>query len=67
VDGFIVDPHDTLGLAAAITRAASDDALVDAAAIRNRDEVGSRWDPAINGRTALAHYAEMLSAHEVAP
>ncbi len=67
VDGFIVDPHDTRGLAAAITRAASDDALVDAAAIRNRDEVGSRWDPAINGRTALAHYAEMLPAHEVAP
>jgi glycosyltransferase involved in cell wall biosynthesis len=67
VDGFIVDPHDTKGLAAAITRAASDDALVDAAAIRNRSEVGGRWDPAINGRTALRHYAAMLSAREAAP
>jgi glycosyltransferase involved in cell wall biosynthesis len=64
LDGFIVDPHDTNGLAAAITRAASDDALVDAAAIRNRHEVGARWDPGVNGRIALRHYAAMLSARE---
>jgi len=56
VDGIIVDPHDVGALAQAITRAASDDALVDAAAIRNREVVEHRWNVRLNRSVALAMY-----------
>lgn len=57
VDGLIVDPHDVPALAQAITRAATDDALVDAAAIRNREVVEHRWNMRLNRGVALAMYA----------
>ena len=57
VDGIIVDPHDVYALAQAITRAATDDALVDAAAVRNREVVEHRWNVRLNRSVALAMYA----------
>jgi len=57
VDGMIVDPHDVAALAQAITRAATDDALVDAAAVRNREVVEQRWNVRLNRSAALAMYA----------
>ena len=62
-DGLIVDPHDVAALAEALALSATNDALVDAAAARNRAEVELRWDVRINGRAlaevyhALAHRA----------
>jgi hypothetical protein len=61
-DAMIVGPHDVAGLAAAISRAARDDDLVDRAAPRNQREVRTRWDPDVNGRTALANYRSMIEA-----
>jgi glycosyl transferase family 1 len=57
MDGIIVDPHDVDALARAITRAATDDALVDAAALRNREVVEHRWNVRLNRSVALAMYA----------
>ncbi len=59
-DGIIVDPHDVRGLADAIVRAASDDALVDAAAPRNRACVEARWDVVRNSAAAQSIYRHML-------
>jgi hypothetical protein len=59
-DGFIVDPHDVAGIAGAMVRAAEDDALVDAAAFRNRAEVEARWDRSVNAVRAAALYREIL-------
>jgi hypothetical protein len=59
-DGFVVDPHDVGALARAIARAATDDALVDAAALRNRAEVERRWNRRINRNTALAIYESVM-------
>lgn len=61
-DAMIVDPHDVAGLAAAMTRAATDDLLVDNAVARNRREVRMRWDPDVNGAIALANYRTMIEA-----
>jgi hypothetical protein len=55
-DGIIVDPHDVDALARAITRAATDDALVDTAAVRNREVVELRWNVRHNRSVALAAY-----------
>ncbi|ACL59217.1 glycosyl transferase group 1 [Methylobacterium nodulans ORS 2060] len=61
-DAFIVDPHDTAAMAEALVRAVQDDELVDAAALRNRDEVSQRWDPGINRESVLAAYASLIEA-----
>ena len=54
--GMIVSPHDTAALAAALVRAATDDPLVDAAAIRNRKEVARRWTASRNAQKVLRNY-----------
>lgn len=59
-DGLIVDPHDVSGLAEGLVRAASDDALVDAAATRNRACVEERWDVVRNSAAARSIYHRML-------
>jgi hypothetical protein len=56
VDGFVVNPHDVDALAQAITRAASDNRLVDNAAPRNRAEVERRWNTRHNREVALTIY-----------
>jgi hypothetical protein len=61
-DGLILPPHDVAALAGAIRRAATDDALVDAAAPRNRAAVEDRWDLRRNGARAAAIYAEVIGA-----
>lgn len=60
-DGIVVDPHDVNGLAGALVQAATDDALVDAAAARNRARVEERWDAGRNGAAARSIYRHMLS------
>ena len=62
VDGIIVNPHDVDALAQAITRAATDDALVDAAAVRNREIVEHRWNVRLNRSVALAMYTAVQEA-----
>jgi len=64
IDGFVVDPHDTRALADAIVTAASDNAMVDAAAPRNREVIARRWNPDINGPIVLAHYDELMSGRQ---
>jgi glycosyltransferase involved in cell wall biosynthesis len=65
VDGLIVNPHDIGALAEAITRAASDDALVDAASLRNRRVVEQRWDIHVNREPALRMYRDTMEiVHE---
>lgn len=59
-DGFLLDPHDTAGMAAKIVRAATEDALVDAAAIRNRAEVERRWNASANAQRVIALYETLL-------
>ncbi|MBB2961779.1 glycosyltransferase [Methylobacterium sp. R2-1] len=59
-DGIIVDPHDVKSLAEAIVQAALDDALVDAAAPRNRACVEGRWDVGRNKATGQSIYRHML-------
>ena len=59
-DGIIVDPHDVKSLAEAIVRAALDDALVDAAAPRNRACVEERWDVGRNNAAGQSIYRHML-------
>jgi Glycosyl transferases group 1 len=63
VDGFIVNPHDVDEIAQAITRAATDDVLVDAAAPRNRAEVERRWNARMNSDAALAIYKAVVEGH----
>lgn len=59
-DGMLVDPHDVAGLAKAITRAATDDDLVDKASARNQDTVLRRWNAVGNGRSIHDHYRTVL-------
>lgn len=61
IDGLIVDPHDVAALADAIVTAATDDALVDAAYRRNRQEVEKRWDARTNGARALRMYDDVIA------
>ena len=63
VDGMIVDPHDVDALAQAITHAATDDALVDAAAARNREVVEHRWNVRLNRGVAAAMYSAVAEGH----
>jgi hypothetical protein len=62
IDGVIVDPHDVNALAQAMTLAATDDALVDAAWLRNRHEIEQRWNVQINRERALRMYDEIMAA-----
>jgi len=59
-EGLIVDPHDVAALADAIRIAATDDALVDHAAIHNRATVERRWNIADNRTAALAIYDALI-------
>jgi hypothetical protein len=59
-DGIIVSPHDTAALARALQTAATDDALVDAAAVRNRQYVERHWDAKRNAVAAIVLYAKLL-------
>lgn len=63
--GFICDPHDVGAMAEAIATAATNDALVDAAAPRNRAEVERRWDAATNRHAAEEAYAALAPLPEV--
>jgi glycosyltransferase involved in cell wall biosynthesis len=65
IDAFLLSPHDVRGLADAITRAATDDKLVNAAAITNRATVEQRWDVNRNARFARECYERMLDLHPV--
>lgn len=58
-DGFQVDPHDVAGMAAKIAQAAKDDALVDAAAHRNRAVVERRWSAAVNAEKVIRLYLSL--------
>jgi glycosyltransferase involved in cell wall biosynthesis len=60
--GMLVSPHDTAGLAAAITRALTDDRLVDAAAAANRRVVEARWDAETNGAQVARQYRLLAAA-----
>jgi hypothetical protein len=60
-DGFVLSPHDVAGMARALQAAAEDDALVDAAALRNRRHVEAHWDSAGNGSAASAIYMQLLA------
>lgn len=67
VDGLVVDPHDTYALAKAISRAANEDSLVDAAAVRNRGSVQERWNVHTNRMTALNMYRITMVAVDEQP
>lgn len=60
--GLVVSPHDVLGMAEAIQRAVSDDALVDEAAIVNRAVVRRRWDARIVGAQVIDAYQQLLQS-----
>ena len=51
--GMLLSPHDVAGLADAFRRAATDDSLVDTAAVVNRRVVEKRWNSAINRDVVL--------------
>jgi hypothetical protein len=53
---WFVDPHDVAALADAIRIATTDNALVDDAAIRNREAIERRWNIADDRAAALAIY-----------
>ncbi|MCO5084581.1 MAG: glycosyltransferase [Rhizobiaceae bacterium] len=58
--GIIVNPHDTAALATALVRAATDNKLVDSAALRNRKEVARRWSASRNAQKVLRNYGIMM-------
>jgi glycosyltransferase involved in cell wall biosynthesis len=58
--GFLVNPHDIRSLARCLERVASDDDLVDRAALINRATVEQRWNSTINSRIALQSYHQLL-------
>lgn len=59
--GFIVSPHDIQSLKDAIIRVATDDALVDEAAVVNRRVVEERWNAAVNGAAAADAYQALIA------
>lgn len=59
--GRLVSPHDTAALAAALTEAAGDDALVDRAAGINRPIVEQRWNAATNAPRIAAFYRRTIA------
>ena len=60
-NGLMVDPEDVAGVEAALRRALSDDALVDAAADLNRRLTDERIDAAVVRPRVLAAYARAVS------
>lgn len=58
--GFIVSPHDVRAMADALIRAATDDALVDGAALINRRIVEERWDGERNCKVFLRFFQDFL-------
>ncbi len=62
LDGVLVDPHDVAGLARALEIGATDDRLVDEAAVRNRAYVELHWDANRNGQIARSIYERLLAS-----
>ncbi|BBK29531.1 glycosyltransferase involved in cell wall biosynthesis [Stella humosa] len=62
--GLLASPHDTAALAAALTRAAGDDALVDQAAIANRATVAQRWNARTNAPVIAANYRRAMAVRD---
>ena len=60
--GCLVSPHDTRELAEALRLAATDDGLVDAAAVTNRSVVERRWNAEHNGQSIAQCYTSLCSA-----
>lgn len=60
--GILVSPHDIRALAESIRRAVTDDRLVNAAALRNRETVERRWNAAINGEIASQNYHSLIES-----
>jgi hypothetical protein len=61
IDGFTLPVHQTHDLAQALVRASQDNALVDAAAIRNRCVVEARWNAETNGPIVAGYYRSVLA------
>lgn len=59
--GFLVSPHDVAGLAEAILRAATDDALVDGCVAENRQLIEERWNLEKNAALAIDGYRSVLA------
>ena len=58
--GMLVSPNDVRALADAMRRAVTDDAMVDAAAERNRETVEARWDADLNSPIATEYYRKLI-------
>lgn len=58
--GILVSPNDVSGLAAAIRAAATDDEMVDRAAIINRRVVEKRWNVRTNAPIVASNYQKLL-------
>ena len=58
--GILVSPDDVRALADAMRRAATDDAIVDAAAERNRKVIEARWDADRNSSIATEYYRKLI-------
>jgi len=67
VDGAVVDPHDVRALAEALIRAANDDELVDAASVRNRRQIETRWNVQVNRPRALSMYRSTMGIEDECP
>ncbi len=59
--GLIASPHDVPALAAAIARAATDDALVDRAAAANRVTIEARWSSDAVKPIVLNGYRDVIA------
>jgi glycosyltransferase involved in cell wall biosynthesis len=62
--GFVVSPHDVAGLAAAIEKAATDDDLVDKAAVLNRTTIVRRWSTDAVKPIVIRGYQELIGSPE---
>jgi glycosyltransferase involved in cell wall biosynthesis len=60
--GMLVSPSDIRGLAEALRRAATDDDLVDSAALVNRCKVEARWHTSKNSIIALDNYRALIAS-----
>jgi hypothetical protein len=60
IDGLEVPPHDVDGLAEAILRAVTDDALVDGAVARNRREIERRWTIGVVAPVVTRGYRDLM-------
>ena len=59
--GCLVSPHDTRELAEALRLAATNDSIVDTAAVANRAVVERRWNAEYNGQSIAKCYASLCS------